>query len=387
MQGGDWKEMFAAIQHGNHDLVEYYLKQGIDPNYQHPEYLAAPLVESIRFNQLSITKLLLEHGANPEIKEVMGGDTPFSVAKANKNKELLKLLKTYSDNSDQEDMQQIQANGLEFDCRVAGESSGELVVLLHGFPETSYMYHKLMQDLGAEGYYCIAPDLRGYSPGARPKGKKHYTIDKLASDVLEIARSTGKTKFHLVGHDWGSAIGWKVAHDAPEQLLSWTAISVPHPQSFFETIATNPDQKRRSRYMRLFQIPFLPELQIKAKDFRLFRKAWRPHSDAEVDQYVSVMKQKGATRAMLDYYRANYPLVKQATQKQLMGDIHVPTLFIWGKKDFAIGPVAVEGSHAFMKSEYTFLELDGSHWLVQSNYGEVKAAIHEHLGRHFAVPD
>ncbi len=92
MSGGNWKEMFLAIQNGDIELVRYHLKMGIDPNYQHPEFLASPLVESIRFNHLAITSLLLENGAKPTIKEVFGGDTPLSVAKAKKNKKAIELL-------------------------------------------------------------------------------------------------------------------------------------------------------------------------------------------------------------------------------------------------------------------------------------------------------
>ena len=95
MSGGNWKEMFTAVQTGDLALVEYYLKLGIDPNYQHPEYLAAPLVESIRFNQLEIAKLIIENGGDPNIKEVWGGETPLSVAKLMKNKKAIKLLTPY----------------------------------------------------------------------------------------------------------------------------------------------------------------------------------------------------------------------------------------------------------------------------------------------------
>jgi ankyrin repeat protein len=99
MSGGDWKEMFRAVQVGDFNLAEFYLKLGVDPNYQHPEYMAAALVESIRFNHLEITKLLLEHGANPMIEEILEGDTAISIAQAKKNKAALDLLKRYIDKS------------------------------------------------------------------------------------------------------------------------------------------------------------------------------------------------------------------------------------------------------------------------------------------------
>ena len=95
MSGGDWKQMFKAVQEGDEALVEFYLRSGIDPNYQHPEYMAAALVESIRFNHLNITKLLLENNADPTIKEVWAGDTPMSVATDKKNQRAIALLEEY----------------------------------------------------------------------------------------------------------------------------------------------------------------------------------------------------------------------------------------------------------------------------------------------------
>lgn len=95
MSGPDWKIMFKAVQEGDIELVGYYLKMGINPNYQHPEMMAAPLVESIRFNHLDIAKLLLENGANPSIEEDMEGDTALFVAKARKNKAAIDLLNNY----------------------------------------------------------------------------------------------------------------------------------------------------------------------------------------------------------------------------------------------------------------------------------------------------
>ena len=95
MSAGNWKELFHAVQTNDIDLVEYHLETGVDPNYQHPEFLAAPLVESIRFNHIEITTLLLKKGADPQIKEIWGGETPLSVAQATNNQATIKLLKQF----------------------------------------------------------------------------------------------------------------------------------------------------------------------------------------------------------------------------------------------------------------------------------------------------
>lgn len=95
MSGGDWKAMFKGIQEGDFELVKYYLRVGIDPNYQHPEFMASPLIESIRYNNIEITKLLLDNGADPKIKEVMEGETPMIVAERLNNQKAIELLTLY----------------------------------------------------------------------------------------------------------------------------------------------------------------------------------------------------------------------------------------------------------------------------------------------------
>ena len=234
-------------------------------------------------------------------------------------------------------IKKIKIKNLIFDCRVSGNEKNELIILLHGFPESSFMYRKLMEELSVLGYYCIAPNLRGYSGGARPSGKKHYTIDKLAKDVLDIAQSSDRDKFHLIGHDWGSAIGWQIVHDNPNAILSWTGLSVPHTQSFFEAILNDKDQKEKSKYLKLFQWPIIPEFKMKSNDFEVLRKLWTAQSKEEIEDYLSILKEKKAVTAMLNYYRANNKLLKRAGNEQILGNIHVPTLFIWGENDIAVG--------------------------------------------------
>jgi ankyrin repeat protein len=96
MSAGDWKEMFAACQSGDLELIKYHIKNEIDPNYQHPEFLTTPLNESIRFKQLDIIRYLLENGADPSIKEAWTGETAMSVAEKIKDKAIIQLLKSYS---------------------------------------------------------------------------------------------------------------------------------------------------------------------------------------------------------------------------------------------------------------------------------------------------
>ena len=268
----------------------------------------------------------------------------------------------------------IQVGNLNFDCRIAGNVEDDLVILLHGFPESSFMWTNLMTDISVLGFYCIAPNMRGYSSGARPKGKKHYTIDKLSQDVLDIAKAVDKEQFHLFGHDWGAAIGWKTVYDNPKTILSWTALSVPHFMAFGEARFVDKDQKNKSRYIKTFQIPFLPEMKIRKNNFELFRKLWKHSSKEEVEDYLTIFRNRRSLTAALNYYRAN-----AKPQGLVVGNIKTPTLFIWGKNDKYIGAYGVESGHKFLKGYYKFVKLDAGHWLIQTKYQEIRTEITEHL--------
>jgi pimeloyl-ACP methyl ester carboxylesterase len=242
----------------------------------------------------------------------------------------------------------ITANNLTFDCRVSGNPDDELVILLHGFPESAYMWKDLMEEISKQGFYCLAPNLRGYSIGARPNGKKAYSIDKLVDDVLGIVRFAGRDKFHLIGHDWGTVIGWQLVHDHPELILSWSGMSIPHTQAFGEAVVNDEQQRQMIVYMKKFQWPFLPELGIRKNDFAKFRYIWKNCRSDEVEDYLSVFRQKGALTASLHYYRSNYHRLRASAKQQILGDITVPTLFIWGEQDMAVAPAGVEKGHRYM---------------------------------------
>ncbi|MEM7186228.1 MAG: alpha/beta fold hydrolase [Bacteroidota bacterium] len=248
-------------------------------------------------------------------------------------------------------IRKIKTREFEFDCRVAGDTENEAILLLHGFPETSVMWKAVMEKLSSTGYYCVAPNLRGYSENACPKGKKHYTTKRLVSDVFQLADALGKETFHLIGHDWGAIIGWYTVYQDPDRIISWTALSVPHPRGFGKAIKMDKIQKKKSRYIGWFLIPILPELMLRLNNFEKFRRLWKYSSREEVDDYLTVFKRKYALTASLNFYRANLGKGK----RQHIGDISSPTLFIWGRKDLAVGAMAANNNHAYMKGPIPFL--------------------------------
>ncbi|MGX4202138.1 alpha/beta fold hydrolase [Bacillus sp. JK74] len=142
-------------------------------------------------------------------------------------------------------------DGLTFNVIDKGPIDGEVAVLLHGFPQRASSWSNVMKELNKAGYRTIAPDQRGYSPEARPKGRYAYRVSELAMDVVELIKQLITGPVHLVGHDWGSFVGWTVAGKYPKFIKTWTSVSLPHPKAFVRSLFLSK-QSFHSWYMLFF---------------------------------------------------------------------------------------------------------------------------------------
>lgn len=273
----------------------------------------------------------------------------------------------------------VEANDMAFSVNVRGDKNHTPVILLHGFPESAVMWDTFMDELAAQGYYAIAPNQRGYSSGARPAEVDAYALDYLVSDILQIADSMGIKEFHLIGHDWGAAVGWMLSAEHSERILSYAAISVPHLDAFGKAYREDPDQYESSEYIRFFQKKILPEYVLAQNDYAELRAVWDKHESEEIEHYLRIFKQENALSTALNWYRANFPAFDVGLN---LGDIEVPTTFIWGNQDQALKRSGVHGTHDLVSAEYEFIEMDTGHWIIQENYEELTPHLLNHLAKH-----
>jgi pimeloyl-ACP methyl ester carboxylesterase len=233
----------------------------------------------------------------------------------------------------------LRVNQYEYLIRVAGiQNKGANLILLHGFPESSIMWEALARQAARDGYRVLAFDQRGYSPGARPTAVAQYHIDTLAADVAQIADAVGFTTFHLVGHDWGAAVGWKAVMNFPERILTWTALSIPHFGAFLNGVMHDPEQKKRSSYFGFFQRPLLPEFLFTYNGQKGMKKLLATLPESHRNEYLSILAEPGALTAELNWYRA-MDIDKLMSGKTLNQPITRPTLFIWGRNGLRHCPV------------------------------------------------
>jgi pimeloyl-ACP methyl ester carboxylesterase len=249
--------------------------------------------------------------------------------------------------------------GLTFDVVDEGPLDGEVVVLLHGFPERASCWRLVAPLLHAQGYRTLAPDQRGYSPGARPRRRRDYTTTHLADDVAALVRLTGGPA-HVVGHDWGAIVAWTVAARHPELTRTLTAVSVPHPQAFLKALVTSR-QGLKSWYMLAFQAPRLPE-RMALRPGGFFDKNLRGTgmSREEVDRFRDEIVDYGALPGGLAYYRA-LPL---ADRGQMRAPISVPTTLVWSDGDDFLDRAGVLRTEEHVAAPYELVILAGvDHWI------------------------
>jgi pimeloyl-ACP methyl ester carboxylesterase len=255
-----------------------------------------------------------------------------------------------------------QRDGLTFDVRDGGPPDGDAVVLLHGFPQDSTAWAGVEPLLHRNGLRTLALDQRGYSPGARPPGRTAYRLSETVADVLALLDAAGLERAHVVGHDWGAAVGWALAAWHPDRVRTLSVLSVPHPGAMARALVTS-DQALRSYYMALFQVPVLPERLILAGNAaplaRMLSRGGLP--DDAVERYVARMREPGALSGALGWYRA-----MPWSARERVGKVHVPTLHLWSTGDAFLGRAATEDTARFVDAPYRLEVLQGvSHWIPE----------------------
>ena len=270
----------------------------------------------------------------------------------------------------------------------------QLIILLHGFPECWYSWRHQLTALG-ERFRVVAPDMRGYNLSDKPPRVEDYRMTALVQDVVSLIRHCGARQAVIVGHDWGAAVAWELARRHPEYVSKLAALQVPPLAAWSNNLTLK--QLLRSWYMFFFQLPRVPEWWIGAQDFagveRMFKRTARRGTFTETDiaALKSALRQPGALTASINYYRANLrSLLSQRKgddeyvigNMDAIGDVNardvvrVPTLFIYGERDFAIVPETVSGVSRYVAAPYREVRLVNSgHWVQQESPSEVNAAL------------
>ena len=278
-------------------------------------------------------------------------------------------------------MTPIDIGDFTFDVRTAGPEDGEPVILLHGFPQTSYEWRHQIRGLAAAGFRAVAPDQRGYSPGARPPDVADYALPLLVQDVLDLADAVGAERFHVVGHDWGAVVAWAIAVASPDRVITANPVSVPHPDAFARVLNDPTScQPAASSYFDVFVLPDSEDAFL-ANDNALLRGIYAGIDGEAVDEYVRVLGSKPALGAALNWYRAN--IGDRNLQGPALGPVETPTMFTWSDGDTALCIDGALLTEEYVAGPYRFEVLEGvNHWIPDLAAEAMTTLLLDHLSRY-----
>ena len=221
---------------------------------------------------------------------------------------------------------------------------------------------------------------RPHSAAARPSRRRDYRIPELVGDLGALIDASGARQVHLVGHDWGAAVAWAAAAEMPERLATVSPVSVPHPAAFLKSFVTSR-QGLASWYMYFFQLPRVPEWLLMRRNGAIATDSLRRGGQipAAVERDVDAMREPGAMRAAINWYRA-MPL---SNPRAINQKVSVPTLYVWSDQDIALLPKSAHNTARYVTGEYRFEIMPGvSHWIPDEQPDKLADLLLDWFGTH-----
>jgi haloacetate dehalogenase len=267
--------------------------------------------------------------------------------------------------------------------------SGPPVLLLHGFPQTHAMWHRVAPEL-ARGHTVVAPDLRGYGDSSRPpEGDDHggYSFRSMAADQVAVMRSLGHERFAVVGHDRGARVAHRMTLDHPEVVTRLAVLDIVPTLHVYEHV----DKALATAYYHWFffiQPAPIPERLIDGDPIGYLHAllgAWgsglsvfAPEALAEYERCFA----DAATRhAMLEDYRAGASIDLEHDRADVDRKVEVPTLVVWGAQG-VVGrrpesPLDVWRERA---TDVRGTAVDAGHFLIEERPAEMLDLLEGFLG-------
>lgn len=266
-----------------------------------------------------------------------------------------------------------------FNIRTYGDDDKPTLMMLHGWPQTSYCWHHSVSYL--KDFYVICPDIRGMGDSNRELNVKYYAKDEMAQDIFAIADALNIEQFYLAGHDWGGAIAQEMVFAHPERirkLIIINMIILNNMEGVKQAEAQLAKHHFRSSwYQHMMSIKNLPEALIKDKEdvwVRFFSHGiTNPIPEDAIQEYIRCYKIPNSITTASNLYRTLKE--DRARWEEYAGHIvAVPTNIIHGYLD----PVIIKEYLYNVESCYSDLvvtKIKGGHFVVDEQPKQVGEAI------------
>jgi haloacetate dehalogenase len=279
----------------------------------------------------------------------------------------------------------IDTNEVKINTFIAGK--GFPILLLHGYPQNHYMWHKIAPRLAQE-FTVVVTDLRGYGDSSKPAGKSehsNYSKRSLARDQVEVMSRLGYEEFYLIGHDRGARVAHRLTLDYPEKVKKLVILDII---PTYELYATSDREFATAYYHWFFLIqpyPF-PETLISAKTEYFLRhclQSWSKNFAAfttdALAEYIRCFNNSATIHATCEDYRAGATIDLIHDELDMNQKISCPVLVLWGSKGIIGRKYDVVSSWKKRASNVKGIAIDCGHFLPEEAPEETYLAIQKFL--------
>lgn len=278
-----------------------------------------------------------------------------------------------------------QIDGAAGPIAYSSGGAGPPVILLHGFPQTRAMWHKIAPELAVD-FRVICPDLRGYGASAKPEGVENYTFRAMGSDILALMDHLGLEAAHLVGHDRGARTAHRLALDAPDRFLSLTLMDIVPTHTLWSRI-NREVALGYYHWSFLAQPSPLPERMIGADPDAYFESCltgWgtgtEPDFDAQaLEAYRAAWRDPRTIRSMCDDYRAGATLDLEIDAADLGQRVDLPTLVLFAQGGLMDQTFDMTEVWAEKLNRFDAVPMLGGHFFPDHYPSETLTQIRRHL--------
>ena len=286
-----------------------------------------------------------------------------------------------------ENFEQTQINTGGASIHLVKGGTGFPLVLLHGYPETHLMWHKIAPRLAQE-FTVVVPDLRGYGDSSKPQSDPvHYNYSKraMAQDMAEVMTQLGFEEFFVVGHDRGARVGHRMALDHIGRVKKLAVLDIVPTYKMYLTA----DKTFASVYYHWFFLiqPYdLPERLIGSQSEYYLRsclKRWSADATAfppeVVEEYIRCFSNPATIHATCEDYRASATIDLVHDEVDLRQKVTCPLLALWSEKGFVGHKYDVLETWRERADDVRGGTIPGGHFLPEESPDETYDALHEFL--------
>jgi len=282
----------------------------------------------------------------------------------------------------------VRTRGATINLVAGGE--GPPALLLHGYPETHAMWHKIAPPL-ARRYRVVCPDLRGYGDSSKPRGlpdHSNYSKRAMAQDMVEVMATLGHNSFHVVGHDRGARVAHRLARDHGAHVRTLTVLDISPTLKMYES-TDMAFARAYYHWFFLIQPAPLPEKMLRTVGVsyvlgRIGRgtAGLKPFAKAAIREYARCFRDPRSIHATCEDYRAAATIDLEHDRKDLRRKLRMPVLALWGKQGVIESQFDCLADWREVATNVTGKALPSGHFLPEEAPRQTLAEVGAFLARH-----